>query len=184
MRVKAPRRDAKRLSFQLTRSALPHNWTSAMNSRILVSLDSSAASLRGLDEAIGLAACDGSALRLVHVVNASRYRGGDGGGTDLIAWMQEAGEQVLQQGRECAQAAGIAAGTLPFTTRMAHVADIDAEQAGAWGAGLIVAGAQGNCRDFGRALQSRTSIPAPLVRAGPNGEAGTATVETRVAVAA
>jgi nucleotide-binding universal stress UspA family protein len=113
-----------------------------MYSRILVPLDSSTASLRGLDEAIRMAVLQGAALRLVHVVEVSKYLQGDDGiasrDADLIPWMEEAGEQLLQQGRERAEAAGIVVQTLLFTARAAGVADVVIEQARAWDAELIV----------------------------------------------
>lgn len=148
-----------------------------MYSRILVPLDGSAASLQGLAEAIRLGSLMGSTLRLVHIVDELKYVSGFDSlaacGSDLIPMMQEAGEQVLQQGRERVEAAGLRAETLLFTTLAGRVADMVAEQAKAWGADLIVIGSHGR-RSIGRALlgsdaeQILRSAPVPvlLVRSG------------------
>jgi nucleotide-binding universal stress UspA family protein len=158
-----------------------------MYSRILVPLDSSTASLRGLDEAIRLAVLEGSVLRLVHVVEAAKYHHGDGAiaarDADLVPWMEEAGEQLLQQGRQRAEAAGVAAQTLLFTVRAADVADIVVEQARTWNAELIVMGTHGCCGRLGHALQGRTLIPVLLVHAAHAHEADVVRTKDRVAVA-
>jgi len=157
-----------------------------MSPRILVPLDSSIASLGGLDEAIRLAVRDGCALRLVHVVEAARYDGGGGpAAADLIPWMERAGAQILQLARTRAEAAGIPAQTLLFTARTACVADIVVEQARAWEAGLIVVGTSGRREGLGQAVQAAGTIPVRLVVLGAQGrKSGPGSANEDVAAAA
>lgn len=158
-----------------------------MSLRILVPLDSSIASLRGLDEAIRLAVRDNCALRLVHVVEAARYDDGGGrpAGADLIPWMERAGAQILQLGRARAEAAGIPAQTLLFTARTACVADIVVEQARAWEAGLVVIGTSGRREGLGQAVQAAGVIPVRLVVHGAQGrKSGPGSAHEDVAAAA
>ncbi|AVQ85661.1 MULTISPECIES: universal stress protein [unclassified Variovorax] len=143
-----------------------------MYSRILVPLDGSPTSLAGLDEAIRLARIEESTLRLLHVVDELKYAWSfdslAGCGSDLIPLMQEAGEQILQQGREQAQAAAVRCETVLVTALGGRVCDIVIEQAKAWNAGLIVLGSHGR-GGVGRALlgsdaeQILRSAPAPVL---------------------
>lgn len=135
-----------------------------MPARILVPLDSSTASLRGLDEAIRLALRDGCALRLLHVVECARYDGcRKPAGADLIPWMEQAGMQVLQLGRARAEAADLAVQTLLFTSSADSVSNIVVEQAKAWKARLIVIGTNGRRHGLGHAVRAATTIPVRLV---------------------
>ncbi|SFQ60220.1 Nucleotide-binding universal stress protein, UspA family [Variovorax sp. OK605] len=115
--------------------------------RILVPLDGSITSLHGLDEAIRLCALTQSTLRLLHVVNELKYAHGICGpnaqGSDLVTEMEEAGAQILRQGRDRANAAAVRAETMLFSMMAARVADIVTEQARAWPAELIVLGTHG-----------------------------------------
>ena len=159
-----------------------------MYHRILVPIDGSPASLRGLDEAIRLAELTGAFLRLVHVVDELKYVTGFerfAGGPDLILLMEEAGEQILQQGRERAEHAGIRTETLLFTSVSGRLCDFVIEQAKAWNADLIVMGAHGR-RGAGRVplgggaeeILRLATVPVLLVRS-PSGdeEAGSAVSE-------
>lgn len=157
-----------------------------MSPRILVPLDSSSASLRGLDEAIHLAVHGGCALRLVHVVETARYAGGSKpAGADLIPWMERVGAQILQLGRARAEAAGVPAQTLLFTARTECAADIVIEQARAWGAGLVVIGSSGQGHGLGQAVQAAGAIPVHLATcAAQAGKTGDASADDDVAAAA
>ena len=118
-----------------------------MYQRILVPIDGSNTSLQGLDEALRVATLTNGAVLLVHVVDQLKYVTGFATATvyttDLLPCMQEAGEQVLQQGRERAQRAGIKAETLLFTSLVERVSDVVIAQANAWKADLIVIGTHG-----------------------------------------
>jgi nucleotide-binding universal stress UspA family protein len=167
---------------------MPNDWIPAMHSRILVYLDSCPASLRGLDEAVRLAVLEGAALRLMHVVDASRLRLGDGviavRDADLIPCMEEAAIQMLQQARERAAATGIATQTLLLTVQAARTADVIIEQAWAWNADLIVAGTHGGSRGLGPALRDGSPIPVLLVHAARAEEAGVAPADACVSAIA
>ncbi|WPG40936.1 universal stress protein [Variovorax sp. EBFNA2] len=145
-----------------------------MYHRILVPIDGSPVSLRGLEEAIRLAELTGAVLRLVHVVDELKYVTGFerlAGGPDLVLLMEEAGEQILQQGRERAEHAGIQTETLLFTSVSGRLCDLVAEQARAWNADLIVMGAHGR-RGGGRVplgsgadeILRLATVPVLLVR--------------------
>lgn len=147
-----------------------------MYQRILVPIDGSRTSLKGLGEAIRLAKLAGGALRLIHVVDELKYVTGFETGAayneDLVPLMEEAGRQVLELGRKTAQRDGIEAETVLFTTLAGRVSDLVVEQAKAWNADLIVIGTHGR-RGVGRVLmgsdaeQILRSAPVPvlLVRA-------------------
>lgn len=147
-----------------------------MYQRILVPIDGSLTSLRGLDEALRLAELTGASLCLVHVVDELKYVTGFEPfavySSDLLPLMEQAGEQILQQGRERAARAGIQAESVLFTSLAGRVSEIVAEQAKAWGADLIVMGSHGR-HGVGRMLLGSDAelllriapVPVLLVRA-------------------
>lgn len=118
-----------------------------MYQRILVPIDGSDTSLRGLDEALQLSKLVGAKLRLVHVVDELKYvTGFETFATysgDVVPLMAEAGRKILEQGRERAQRAGIDAESVLFTSVAGRVSEIVIEQAKAWNADLIVIGTHG-----------------------------------------
>ena len=85
-----------------------------MYERILVPVDGSPTSNRGLDEAIKLARLTKAKMRLVHVVDEYIYYGGmDGIGVlsgDLIVQLELAGKAILEDTRGRAAAAGLTVG--------------------------------------------------------------------------
>ena len=74
-----------------------------MYQRILVPFDGSATSRRGLDEAIRLATVTGATVRLVHMVDLSRFATGfETAKTyldEVVPMMRRAGQQVLEDGK-------------------------------------------------------------------------------------
>lgn len=147
-----------------------------MYQRILVPIDGSPTSLKGLGEAIRVARLAGGALRLIHVVDELKYVTGFETGAayneDLVPLMEDAGRQVLEQGREIAEHDGIEAQTVLFTILAGRVSDLVVEQAKAWNADLIVIGTHGG-RGVGRVLMGSDAehilrsapVPVLLVRA-------------------
>jgi nucleotide-binding universal stress UspA family protein len=117
-----------------------------MYRRILVGVDGSAASLRGLTEAIGLAKTTGATVSIVHVVNEliadaafapSVYYDA------LIAALREAGSRVLEHAEVLLRQAQV-----PFESRLVEaiggrVADALVREAAASSADLIVMGTHG-----------------------------------------
>lgn len=125
-----------------------------MYERILVPVDGSAPSERGLDEALAVAARFGSKLRLVHVLDEAALAMS----TDLamnvgalIAMLREGGEQVLAKARQRAQARGIEADSVLHDTFSGRICDRVVQEAVDWKADLIVIGTHGR-RGAGRLL--------------------------------
>jgi len=117
-----------------------------MYKRILVPLDGSDTSLRGLDEAVRLAQSLGATLRLVHVVNKFKRTTGYASPSsymELLPGIKEAGELLLQQGRERAERGGIEVQTMLLSSLTGQVSEMVAEDARAWRADLIVIGTHG-----------------------------------------
>src|SRR6218665_1227212 len=87
-----------------------------MYQRILVPIDGSATSSRGLDEAIRLARLTGGQLRLIHIIDTlSITLGSDG----FVGWTAEmfdgiraAGVQIIEAARAKVVAAGVAVDTV------------------------------------------------------------------------
>lgn len=148
-----------------------------MYQRILVAIDGSTTSLRGLDEAIRLARVTGGTLLLVHIVDELKYVTGfetfAAYGSDLLPLMTKAGEEILQQGGERAANAGVQVETVLYTSLAGRVCDIVVEQATAWGAELIVIGTHGR-KGVGRVLMGSDAeqvlrlapVPVLLVKDG------------------
>lgn len=147
-----------------------------MYQRILVPVDGSPTSNRGLSEAIALAKLAGARLRLINVVDvmvfamqADAFAGYAG---DMIPLLREGGQKVLDTARVQAEAAGVAADTVLRDGLAGRVCDLVIDEAKAWKAELIVIGTHGR-RGVGRVLlgsdaeQILRLAPAPvlLVRA-------------------
>ncbi|MEJ8826992.1 universal stress protein [Variovorax humicola] len=126
-----------------------------MYERILVPIDGSNTSLQGLDEAVRLATLTHGRLLLVNIVDQLKYVTGyetfGSYTSDLLPYMQHAGEEILQHGLERAQRAGIPAETMLFTSLADRVCDVVIGQADAWKADLIVIGTHGR-HGVGRVL--------------------------------
>lgn len=147
-----------------------------MYERILVPVDGSPTSLRGLDEAISLAALCGGSLRLLHVVDElSAAMGMSSYGAvspDVFQLLKEGGEQVLKTAQALAASRQVRVDTLlieGFTGRLSDHVD---EQVRAWDARLVVLGSHGR-RGVGRLVMGsdaeqiiRTArVPVLVVRA-------------------
>jgi nucleotide-binding universal stress UspA family protein len=150
-----------------------------MYQRILVPVDGSPTSNRGLDEAMRLARLTGAQLRLVHVVDevalalgsAAPFGGYSG---DMFTQLREGGEALLAEGRARVEAAGLPVDTVLSDTFSGRLCDQVVEQAQAWPADLIVIGTHGR-RGVGRLLMGSDAeqvlrhapVPVLLVRAEP-----------------
>ena len=147
-----------------------------MYSRILVPVDGSQTSDRGLEEAIKLARLTGARLRLVHVVDELMFATGmDGFGAmtaDLTLLLREAGEQILKTGKARVEASGVPVETALFEAFTGRVCDLVIAEAKSWSADLIVLGTHGR-RGVGRVFMGSDAeqivrlapIPVLLVRA-------------------
>ena len=117
-----------------------------MYSRILVPCDGSLPSMRGLEEAIALAADQRAKLCLVHVVDES-ILAFDTTGTlcwdDFLPLFLQGGKTVLEKASWLARERGLEAETFLLQSGPAPVAQIILRQAREWGADLIVMGTHG-----------------------------------------
>lgn len=145
-----------------------------MYSKILVPIDGSETSTRGLDEAIKIAKSQGSQLCLVHIVNGlildyafspGLYAG------NLFESLVKAGKAVLEAGESAAQREGVNATSVLLESIGAVAADLILQQARKFHADLIVMGTHGRRGLFRLALGSdaeevvrAATFPVVLVR--------------------
>ena len=154
-----------------------------MYQRILVPVDGSATSIRGLDEAIRLAKLTGASLHLVHVLDRPVFLGLDAYHTDVFGALRREGAAVLEQMKARVVAAGVDVTTFVSEVLPGRVCDVVIEQAKASGADLIVLGTHGR-RGIGRVLLGSdaeqivrvASTPVLLIRA-PDGGVRAATAD-------
>jgi nucleotide-binding universal stress UspA family protein len=117
-----------------------------MYRRILVPVDGSATSNRGLKEALGLAKEQGGAVRLVHVVDESMAIGYAESGLDLepmLEGLRANGARVLKRALEAARKAGVRAESQLYESMAGPAASIILRDARKWRAELIVMGTHG-----------------------------------------
>lgn len=146
-----------------------------MYSKILVPIDGSETSNRGLAEAIRVAKLTGGRLKLMHVVDVQSFTGYSEISysltPDIRALLKEAGEAILGSGRATVQAAGVPVETELLEGLAQRVCEGVVDTAQKWGAELIVVGTHGR-RGLGRVMLgsdaeqiARTSaVPVLLVR--------------------
>jgi len=145
-----------------------------MYQRILVPVDGSAPSLRGLQEAVKLAKGSGASLKLIHVVNefifdpvyapALVYE-------PVMESMRVNGQRILANAAAVAAEAGVQPETQLIETIGGRVARLILEAARAWPADLIVMGTHGR-RGVSRAVLGSdaetvlrsTTVPMLFVR--------------------
>ena len=117
-----------------------------MYKKILVAVDGSATSLRGLDEALRLAKATGGSLMLVHVVNelivvgdyapASYYE-------SIIESLRQSGAKLLEDAAVIVRRAEVPCEQKLIETIGVRVADEIVREAKQWPADLIVLGTHG-----------------------------------------
>jgi nucleotide-binding universal stress UspA family protein len=117
-----------------------------MYERILVPVDGSETSSRGLNEAIKIAKSQGSQLRVVHVVN--EFIIGDVYGTgffagDIIEVLRESGRRILEESKALARQNGVTCEGVLLESLGGTAARYILEQASQWPADLIVMGTHG-----------------------------------------
>ena len=117
-----------------------------MYQRILVAVDGSPTSLRGLDEAIKIAKSSGGRLMLVHVVNELLMTGDVVPSIyydSIVQSLRESGIKVLEQTAAIVRRADVACEPQLIETLGGRVADQIVKQAKDWSADLIVMGTHG-----------------------------------------
>jgi len=126
-----------------------------MYQRILVPIDGSPTSERGLVEAIALARLTGGTLCLVHVLDELIFTTGFETGaiymTDILPALRQRGAQILETAKGRVAAAGVAVETVSAESFARRTSDVIVEQATEWRADLIVLGTHGR-RGINRAL--------------------------------
>lgn len=147
-----------------------------MYQKILVPIDGSPTSSRGLQEAIKLAKLTGARLRLMHVIDSISFAAGMEGSMmvtgEMIDLMRESGEKLLDKMRARVEKAGLRVDTVLLDSAAGRVCDLVVAQAQSWRAGLIVLGTHGR-RGVGRMLLGSdaelitrlATVPVLLVRA-------------------
>jgi nucleotide-binding universal stress UspA family protein len=119
---------------------------STMYGKILVPVDGSETSIRGLNEAIKMAKAQGSRLLLVHIVNEfildSTYAPGVYS-ANLIETLVKGGREVLDSAEKAAQREGVKAETVLIESIGGVAADLILERAKQWQPDLIVMGTHG-----------------------------------------
>jgi nucleotide-binding universal stress UspA family protein len=148
-----------------------------MYSRILVPVDGSVTSFKGLDEAIRLAKASGAQLKLVHVVNELIMDNGFVAGQyydQLVAALSEVGKNVVSDAEDAVRRQSLSAQTELIETIGGSAADAIVEAARQWPADLIVMGTHGRRGLRRLALGSdaelvlrRSTVPVLMVRAAP-----------------
>jgi nucleotide-binding universal stress UspA family protein len=113
--------------------------------KILVAVDGSPASEKGLREALRLAGGEGSSLCILHVVdNLPAFAGvAPADWMDLLPALRENGRQILAQARATAEKAGVAASAVLRETAGGAAADVIVAEAKKLEAELIVLGTHG-----------------------------------------
>jgi nucleotide-binding universal stress UspA family protein len=147
-----------------------------MYKKILVPLDGSVTSRRGLREAIGVAREHGAELVLLHVVDAYPLMADVSVAfnfQEVYDAMRQAGEQLLAQAKAEASAQGLAAQVVLREVSSGRVADVVLGEAKAQACDLIVMGTHGR-RGFSHLVLGSDAelvvrlspLPVLLVRQG------------------
>jgi len=147
-----------------------------MFKRILIPLDGSSTSERGLDVALKLAAEQEAAVCLFHVVDEHVLTQAVDAGADMIdnmiSSMRASGRKVLDKAAAKAAQRNVKARTVLVENIVHGVADVILDQAKAWKADLIVMGTHGR-RGFTRVVMGSAAegvvrgaaVPVLLVKA-------------------
>jgi len=143
-----------------------------MYQRILVPVDGSPTSTRGVDEAISMAKLTGATVHLVHVLDQMPFAGLETYTVDILGLLEEAGQAIVQKMKARVEAAGVPVTTFVSAVLPGRVCDVVLAQAKESAADLIVIGTHGR-RGVGRMLLGSDAeqivriapVPVLLVRA-------------------
>jgi nucleotide-binding universal stress UspA family protein len=146
-----------------------------MYDRILVPVDGSPTSDRGLQEAIRLAQLTKGRVRLLHVMDVlSLVLAGEGYAMtsgDLMKTVRKRGQEVMAHARQMVESAGVPVETSLVDNLGGRVAELVADEVASWKADVVVLGTHGR-RGVSRVMVGsdaelvvRTSkVPVLLVR--------------------
>lgn len=147
----------------------------SMYKKILVPVDGSHTSTRGLQEAVRLAKDQHAKVRLMHVVDElSVIQGVDvmgGGAGDILDILEESGKKALRNAQALTDRNGVKAEVVMYRNMSGRVADFIVKEARKWRADLIVMGTHGR-RGISHALLGSdaeaavrlSGVPVMLVR--------------------
>jgi nucleotide-binding universal stress UspA family protein len=145
-----------------------------MYERILVPVDGSDTSNRGLQEAIRLSKALGGELRLVHIVDDSPLALNPEAGiaaAPLVADFAQAGRSILEEARQVVQAEGIEPTVVLHENFTGQIAELIVEEARKSRAEIIVMGTHGRrgvrhavLGSDAEAVVQRADVPVLLVR--------------------
>jgi nucleotide-binding universal stress UspA family protein len=118
-----------------------------MYQRILVPVDGSATSGKGLQEAIALAKLTAGRIRLLHVIDDLPLLMSGGGyaalAGDVIGVLRDAGEKILAEAQAEVQRAGVPVETAMYDSLQARLADRVVQEVADWKSELVVLGTHG-----------------------------------------
>lgn len=140
-----------------------------MYARILVPIDGSPTSDRGLAEAVKLARLTGARLRLIHVIDVVAYSTAMDGFSmtaELLPIVREAGARILKTGQARVDAGGVPVETALIESRAGRVCDQVVADATTWEAELIVIGTHGR-RGVGRMFMGSDAEQIVRLAASP-----------------
>jgi nucleotide-binding universal stress UspA family protein len=137
-----------------------------MYQRIMVAVDGSETSQRGLMEAINLAKDQKAKLAIAHVIDLVIVHGAGGFSGPFVQSTREFAKDIVERARKAAQTEGIETEVQSpeIVTTGYHVADTIAQLARDWNADLLVAGTHGR-RGVSRLLLG--SVAERIVRVAP-----------------
>jgi nucleotide-binding universal stress UspA family protein len=143
-----------------------------MYTRILVPVDGSPTSNRGLDEAIRLARLTGARIKLVNVVDDLVYLGGIDTATamtmDMAPLLRASGQQLLENQAARVEEMHVPVETALFERLQGRICDQVTDEASRWRADLLVLGTHGR-HGLGRVLlgsdaeQIARQAPCPVL---------------------
>lgn len=152
-----------------------------MYQRILVPIDGSPTSERGLKEAVRLAKEQRARLCLIHVIDQSVMPTLPSSGLyvrTVLEAMRRSGEIVLQHAMNAVKAEGVDADSRMVENFMGRVAEAIVDEAGKWRADLIVMGTHGRrgvshlfLGSDAEMVVRMSDVPVLLVRASASAEA-------------
>lgn len=152
-----------------------------MYQRILVPIDGSPTSDRGLKEAVRLAKEQRARLCLIHVIDQSVMPTLPSSGLyvrTVLEAMRRSGEIVLQHAMNAVKAEGVDADSRMVENFMGRVAEAIVDEAGKWRADLIVMGTHGRrgvshlfLGSDAEMVVRMSDVPVLLVRAPASAEA-------------
>jgi nucleotide-binding universal stress UspA family protein len=153
-----------------------------MYKKILVPIDGSETSTRGLSEAIEIAKGGGGQLCLVHVVNElilDYSYGARDYGSSVVDSLREVGNAILKQAEETVRKSGLSVQSVLLECVGGPAADSIVKQASEWHADLIVMGTHGRrgIRRFAmgsdaESVVRESPVPVLLVRQAAKSDAG------------